>query len=1139
MSFLEAIDRARAHLQKHDRVSLRALRLELDLDEGRMEALVEELVDVQGVATREGNVLVAASAPAAAAPTSTPEPAETRGPRDYTPKHLGDKILRARSALEGERKQVTVLFADLARSMELAGELDPEAWHRILERFFEILADGVHRFEGTVNQYTGDGIMALFGAPIAHEDHAQRAAFASLHLVEALRPFAREVKREHGVTLSTRMGLNSGDVVVGKIGDDLRMDYTAQGHTVGLAQRMEALASPDTIYVTDASASLLEGYFELDDLGPFEVKGASEPVQVFQLLRPGASRTRFDMSRARGLTRFVGRDGEFRTLEDALAQARAGNGQVVGLVAEAGTGKSRLCFEFVERCRRDGIQVNEGQALPHGRNVPLLPVMQAFRDYYGIDERDDPRAVREKIAGRMVLLDAAFQDDLPLLFDFFGAPDPERPPPALDADARQRRLFQILRRTTQSVGGEAGVGVTLLEDLHWFDAASEEFVQEWVEAVAGNHSLLLLNFRPEYEPAWAGRSYYHQIPLAPLGEDAIRELLEDLLGSDKSTEGLAARIYERTGGNPFFAEEVAQSLIESGALVGDRGSYRLEGDVNELQVPSSVQSILAARIDRLSEREKQVLQAAAVIGKDFVEPVLREAVELPERDLAAALSALAQAEFVRQVEMYPVAEYTFKHPLTQEVALGSQLSERRQRVHAAVAAALEHFHVDRLDEKAGLLAHHYEEAGEASTSAAWHARAADWTSRTDWKQGNWHWRRVLGLTEDAPASPERDQQRLGATAAVLSTGWRLGLQVDEVEPLFEEARSIARGNRDRALESRIVGNWAVFVGNQGDIPRACELGRDACALLDDGVPDEVHAGTRTATEYATYCAGLHAESLEHADEVIRHSEGDHERGMDALGFPSWSNGLRFRALTLIRMGRFDEAAASLAKAEEVVAGQARSEVDVWLVGDWLHMAVHTGRTPEHDPRPAALEALDYCERVGSDFARASGLYHCMHAHAQVGDWEQARAAGLEALRVSSESEVFLQEKGFVHGWLAWVLRSGGRHAEAVECAAEGIAWCQAHGLAFQEALCRIESAAALRSSGGQGVAEVEGQLEPVDALLEATDGRSLLPQLIEERARLAALRGEDPRPGLEEALAVYREIGATGHAERLATELAG
>ncbi|MCX5737196.1 MAG: AAA family ATPase, partial [Proteobacteria bacterium] len=309
-----------------------------------------------------------------------------RSPRDYTPRHLAERILQSRSALEGERKQVTVLFADVKGSLELAEQAGAEVWHAILERFFEILADGVHRFEGTVNQYTGDGIMALFGAPIAHEDHAQRACYAALQLLAQLREFAREVRREHGLDFATRIGLNSGDVVVGKIGDDLRMDYTAQGHTVGLAQRVESLAEADACFLSQATAELVAGFFALEDLGDFRVKGSAEPLHVFRLEGMGAARNRFDVSRSRGLSRFVGRAHEVHTLEAALAAARAGNGAVVGVVAQAGTGKSRLCYEFLESCRAAGFNVHEGRAVAHGKSIPLIPILEIFRSYFAIGE---------------------------------------------------------------------------------------------------------------------------------------------------------------------------------------------------------------------------------------------------------------------------------------------------------------------------------------------------------------------------------------------------------------------------------------------------------------------------------------------------------------------------------------------------------------------------------------------------------------------------------------------------------------------------------------------------------------------------------------------------------------------------------
>jgi class 3 adenylate cyclase len=386
---------------------------------------------------------------------------------------------------------VTVLFADVKGSMDLAEQVDPEEWHRILNRFFQILTDGVHRFEGTVNQYTGDGIMALFGAPIAHEDHAQRGCYAALYLRDELRRYAQEVKREHGLGFSVRMGINSGEVVVGKIGDDLRMDYTAQGQTVGLAARLEQLASPDTVYVSQHTSSLVSGYFELENLGAFNVKGVREPVGVHQLRDIGRLHTRLDVARARGLSKFVGRVSEMAALEAALTRANEGQGQVVGVVAEAGTGKSRLCFEFAERSRSRGIAVRETHGVAHGKMIPFLPILQLLRDYFGITQRDSDETARDKIAGRVVRLDPGLADRLPLLLDFLGVPDPVQPAPSMDSEAREQQIFALIR-SLMHARSEREPAVFIIEDLHWIDGASEAFVQNLVDSVPGTRTLLVV-----------------------------------------------------------------------------------------------------------------------------------------------------------------------------------------------------------------------------------------------------------------------------------------------------------------------------------------------------------------------------------------------------------------------------------------------------------------------------------------------------------------------------------------------------------------------------------------------------------------------------------------------------------------------
>src|SRR5262249_6029534 len=491
-----------------------------------------------------------------------------------------------------------VLFADVKGSMDMAEQVDPDEWRQIMQRFFSLLADGVRRFEGTVDKFTGDGIMALFGAPVAHEDHAARACFAALQMGELVNEYATELRRAQGLNFSVRLGINSGEVVAGAIGAEGKVEYTAVGHTVGLAQRMEALAEPGKAYVTEHTAKLAEGYLELKDLGEFEVKGSSHPVGVFELVGAGSARSRFDLSRQRGLSRFVGRAEEIETLEDALDHAQRGRGAVVGVVAEPGVGKSRLCQEFAARCRAEGMEVYETQAQAHGTAIPFLPVLQMMRGYFGIEDRDPERVAREKIAGRLLLLDPDFSDDLPLVFDFLGVPDPERPAPQVSAEARQRLLRGVIRRLYQ-VPNRTEVVVNVMEDLHWMDEGSEQIVSEVISAVEGTATLVLVNFRPEYQPEWGDSPIYRRLPLVPLGADSTNELLAALAGDDPSLDGLAELVHERTGGNPFFIEEVIRELVEAGYLVGERGNYHLTRPVDDTGVPATVQAILAARIDRL------------------------------------------------------------------------------------------------------------------------------------------------------------------------------------------------------------------------------------------------------------------------------------------------------------------------------------------------------------------------------------------------------------------------------------------------------------------------------------------------------------------------------------------------------------
>jgi adenylate cyclase len=1139
MSFLETVERARGFLERNARISIRALQREFDLDPEDLEALIEELTEIQEVAVREGRALSwAGRAPVLTPLAISSEP--ERAPRTYTPKHLAEKILRSKSAVEGERKQVTVLFADVAGSMQLAGQLDPEAWHEILERFFEILTEGVHRFEGTVNQYTGDGIMALFGAPIAHEDHAQRACYAALALRGELDRYADELRRTRGVSLSTRIGINSGDVVVGKIGDDLRMDYTAQGHTVGLAQRVEQCAAADSAYLTAYTARLVEGYFELRDLGDFDLKGVEEPLRVHELVGVGALRTRLDSSRSRGFSKFVGRDAEMANLESALENTLRGEGQVVGVVAEAGTGKSRLCFEFVERCRARGIRVNQAHCPAHGETVSYLALLEMLRDIFGIDARDSDHEARRKIAGELMLLDESFQGLLPVLFEFMGVADPAKPAPEMGPEARQRKLQAFVRHLVQA-RSESEPTVLFLDDLHWIDPGSDAFLAQAVEATAQTQTLFLVNFRPEYEAEWMKKSIYQQLPLRPLGGEAINALLADLLGNDPSVTDLPKSIHERTGGNPFFIEEIIQSLIENGSLQGSRGAHRLVTSAETLELPTTVHSVLAARLDRLPEREKRLLQTASVIGKEFAASLLQRVIEasgsdaLGEAEFAAALEVLASSEFIFEASLYPEVEYAFKHPLTQEVAYTSQLSGRRRTLHSAVGRALEAQGADKLDEHAALLGYHWEQAGAAIAAAQWYARAATVAGFDSPVEALRHWERVREILESEP-SPDSVALRLDALSQLFQFGWRLGMTAERGEELFEEAKSLAIDRGDVRTQLRLYYARGLGFATDGDPIPAIAILEEARAVADANGDPELRWAAREALEWSLWLAGELDVALAINDEQLAFHEMDPRIGIDIVGF-STTNSFSHRGMVLADMGRFEKAEQAFRRADDLAVGMGENELVSWNQIFRAFALVTSGDA--NAALALARRGIETSERIGSPVGIVGAHTAYGQALALSGDDLAAQTSLDLAIEMGRAQKVGRYHEPECLGALAEVKASLGNGTRARAVAEQAIEIAVRKGMPIAEIRARLARARVLFDIEGlQSKQEFEWELSRAEALVDSTGARAYLPQIYFERSRMAGLASD---PGEQErwwgaAYGLFSELGAAGHVERMARE---
>jgi class 3 adenylate cyclase/tetratricopeptide (TPR) repeat protein len=1062
------------------------------------------------------------------------------------PDHLARKARATAAELSGERKLVTVLFADVMGSMELAERIDPERWQAIMDGFFRALAGAVHQFEGTVDKFTGDGIMALFGAPIAHEDHAQRACYAALEMQRAVGEYAGEVRRSDGISLTIRIGVNSGEVVVGSIGEDLSMSYTAVGHTVGLAQRMEALAEPGKAYVTAQTERLAAGFLDLRDLGEFEVKGASEPLRVYELVGIGSARGRLDVARQRGFSRFVGRGKEMAALEGALQRAEEGKGEVLGIVADPGVGKSRLCHEFAERCRARGMAVYETQCQAHAKAIPLLPVLQMLRGYFGINPTDSEREAREKIAGRLLLLDPEFGDDLGLIFDFLGVPDPERPAPQMNPEARQRRLLDFIRRLYHARSRQ-GTVVNVIEDLHWIDPASEEFLRATVDTVPGTSTLIVTNFRPEYRAEWMGPSHYHQLPLAPLGTEAMEELLSDLLGDDPSLNGLSELIREQTSGNPFYVEETVRELAESGALEGDRGGYRLVREIGQLSVPTSVQAILAARIDRLGRQGKQALQAASAIGKDFERWLLKSAVQMEERDLDAALGELVEAEFVQQTELYPEPRYAFRHPLTQEVAYGTQLAAARAATHAAIARGLQEGEPERLDERAALIAQHFEQAGEAMEAAQWHARAAAWAGFKDPSAALEHWKRIRELDPNLPPGPEAYPLRTGTRTMILNMGWRLGEDVAQAREVFEEGKALAEEAGDRAALPLLHGllgiTEATCAGNVPEYVRLVEESvRLAGAIEDPNLIEDRNLRVVAATGpmYAYSLAGRFEEALASLDRVLELTADDPQAGAGIVVANPRAWATSFRASPLISLGRMSEARQALAEGTELCRRWDRESLG-WTNTFHVVIAASGGEPPGPDTLAHGRQAVEIAEEIGDAFSRIVAHTWLGVAHNLVGDPAEARRAADHCLGMIAERGAGLEFEPTVHRVRARALRAQGDLDAAVEEGELAVRRAEERGIVAYTPAARTDLGETLLDRGAPNDLKRAGEfLKEAESLARDLDALPDVATALRHRARLCAIRGD--REGrdalLAEALAMAREMDARGLIEQLQADIA-
>jgi class 3 adenylate cyclase/tetratricopeptide (TPR) repeat protein len=1114
-------------LQQEKRVAYRVLKRRLQLDDEMLADLKDDVIFAKQVAVDEdGRVLVWTGDTAASIPTSQPAPDPARTPLTYTPSYLAEKILTSRSALEGERKQVTVLFADVKGSMELLADRDPEEARQLLDPVLERMMAAVHRYEGTVNQIMGDGIMALFGAPLAHEDHAVRACYAALAMQEAMRHYSGEVRRTHGVEVQIRVGLNSGEVVVRAIGNDLHMDYSAIGETTHLAARMEQLALPGTIRLTAATLRLVEGLIQVTALGPVPVKGLTAPVEVFDVVGASALRRRLQAAAARGLTPFVGRQTELDVLQRALAQVAAGQGQVVALVGEAGVGKSRLVYEIIHSHRTQGWRVLESASVSYGKATPYFPVIELLKRYAHVEQHDDTRTVRAKVTGQVLTLDTALQDTIPALLSLLDALPEDHPLRTLDPPQRRQRTLDGLKRVLLGETQEQPL-LLVCEDLHWIDTETQALLDSLVESLPTARLLLLVNYRPEYQHGWGSKTFYTQLRLDPLPPASAEELLQALLGEDASLLPLTQRLIARTQGNPFFLEESVRTLVETGVLVGARGAYRLVQRVSGLQVPMTVQAILAARIDRLPPEDKRLLQTAAVVGTEVSLALLQAIADVTEEGLHHGLARLQAAEFLYEVSLFPERAYTFKHALTHEVAYGSVLQERRRGLHARLVETLAALSPDRLTEQVDRLAHH------AVRGAVWDkallycrqagARAA---ARSAHRETVGYFEQALVALQHLPDRRETQEQAIDLRVDFYIPLFALGEHRQSLDHL-REAETLATALSDQ----RRLGLVSVWIANtllgMGDNANALASAQRAFALATALGDLPLLAATQMRLGSIYNALGDYQRGLDLLRKAVEALPGEplRDRFSGPVGTanrpPVLSRNLLLRALA--EVGEFTE---GVSRGEEGIRIAEAAEDLTCLILAYIGVGRLCLRQGDVHQAIAVLErGLRLCDisQISTPFIQTATPLG--YAYALSGRVSEALPL-LERALEEADRTGFLYDQALFVTWLSEAYLLAGRREEASAGAARALALARAQQERGHEAwaLRLLGDTAARREP--PAIEEAVAHYQQALALAEELGMRPLQAHCQRGLGMLYARTGQrqQARTILAAAIALYRDM---------------
>jgi len=1032
-------------------------------------------------------------------------------PGVYTPPYLAERILSSRSALEGERKQVTVLFCDLANSTPLAELLGPEAMHGLLDGFFELALSEVHRYEGTINQFLGDGFMALFGAPLAREDHARRAVLAALGIQRALRERAID-KPRRGEELDVRMGLNTGLVVVGKIGDNLRMDYTAVGDTTHVASRLEQMAEPGSIVISEATYRLVRGYIRVEDLGELYVKGKTDPIRSYKVLGPGSRRSRLEgPDESHTLTRFVGRERELSLLQGLLGRAEAGEGQVVGIVGESGVGKSRLFHEFRQRQHGRSVTVLEGRCLSYGSSIPYLPVLDILRQSCGITETDGPEAIGQKVGWALSAVGMDAAEAAPYLLHLLGVKNGTEKLAARSPQAIKSRSADVLRQLTLKESRRRPL-VMLVEDLQWIDKTSEEYASSLIDAVAGAPVLMVLTYRPGYQPPWMEKSYATQIALPQLSPGESLAVVHSIVESGGASEAVRHSILAKAEGNPLFLEELSRAAFERRDAKADDS------------LPETIHDVLSARIDSLGEGSKRVVQAAAVLGREVSLRLLEAVSDQPE-SLEEAMRELTRREFLSERPGAAERVYVFKHALIQDVAYATLLEQRRASLHGRAARTLEAFYDRRIDEVVELLAHHFGRSGDVEKAVDYAILAGEKAQRR-WANAEAlaHFGVALARLDSLPESPANSLRRIDAVLRQGEVRFAVGQHVEQrtlleqIGPLVERVADPPR----RAAWHYWTGFLHSLTGGPPEVAIAhCA---QAVAIAERSGLLELCAFAESCLAQVYVFAGELGRGLDVGERALRTFE--------ALGNRWWAG------RTLAHLA----AAANALGEWERAVGYCQRALSHGMAVDDLRLKV------------SALLRMGLTHIQKGEVA--AGLGRCAEAEAlSPTPYDAAALRGVRAYGLMKGGQL-AEAIAELKGTLDWYARSNLRFTRY-----QFMLWLgEAYLGAGMRELARSAAEEVLTASGAMGYQHLEALarrllgecLLPVDpaaasphlsAAIEAfrrSGARNHLAKALANQAALRHRQGDVPgaRAALEESLAVFEEVGTLDEPRRVREALA-